>query len=301
MIEISDVSKAFGEVHALQNVTLNIREGEFFGMVGSNGAGKSTLLRMICGVLAPDQGEILLDGETTYDNPRVKNRMFFIPDDPYFFPNYTGDDMADFYHSCYIGFDRNIYKYYMGELGLDRKRKISTFSKGMKRQLALLLGIAAQRKYLICDETFDGLDPVMRQAVKAMFAKEMKEHNLTPILSSHNLRELEDVCNHVGLLHQGGVLLSKDLEEMKLNIRKVQVIFRDAAEAEKFNNKYTVILHEKRGEVHTYIIRGTREEVDTMFKEAETLFYERLPLSLEEIFISETEVAGYDIQKFILG
>jgi len=301
MIEITNVSKAFGEVQALQNVTLTMREGEFFGMVGTNGAGKSTLLRMLCGVLSADAGEILIDGESVYDNPRVKNRIFFIPDDPYYFPNSTGDDMADFYASTYIGFDKNIYKYYMNELGLDRNRKINTFSKGMKRQLALLIGIAAQRKYLICDETFDGLDPVMRQAVKSMFAKEMTDHELTPILSSHNLRELEDVCDHVGLLHKGGVLLSKDLEDMKLNMQKVQCVFQEDSDAEKLNNRNEIVLHEKRGRVHTYTVRGSREEVDALFKQFGMTYYELLALSLEEIFISETEVVGYDIKKFILG
>lgn len=301
MIEITNVSKAFGEVQALQNVTLTMREGEFFGMVGTNGAGKSTLLRMLCGVLSADAGEILIDGESVYDNPRVKNRIFFIPDDPYYFPNSTGDDMADFYASTYIGFDKNIYKYYMNELGLDRNRKINTFSKGMKRQLALLIGIAAQRKYLICDETFDGLDPVMRQAVKSMFAKEMTDHELTPILSSHNLRELEDVCDHVGLLHKGGVLLSKDLEDMKFNMQKVQCVFQEDSDAEKLNNRNEIVLHEKRGRVHTYTVRGSREEVNALFKQFGMTYYELLALSLEEIFISETEVVGYDIKKFILG
>ena len=301
MIEISNVSKAFGDVQALKDVTLAMKEGEFFGMVGTNGAGKSTLLRMVSGVLKPDSGEILIDGEHVYDNERIKNHIFFIPDDPYFLPNSTADEMADFYYSTYIGFDKNIYKYYMNELGLATNRKISNFSKGMKRQLSLIIGVATQRKYLICDETFDGLDPVMRQAVKGMFAKEMADHELTPILSSHNLRELEDVCDHVGLLHKGGVLLSKDLEDMKCNIQKVQCVFKELDDAQKINNRSDVILHEKRGKVHIYTIRGAREDVEAMFQSMNMVFYEVLPLSLEEIFISETEVVGYDIQKCIIG
>jgi ABC-2 type transport system ATP-binding protein len=189
----------------------------------------------------------------------------------------------------------------MNELGLATNRKISNFSKGMKRQLSLIIGVATQRKYLICDETFDGLDPVMRQAVKGMFAKEMADHELTPILSSHNLRELEDVCDHVGLLHKGGVLLSKDLEDMKCNIQKVQCVFKELDDAQKINNRSDVILHEKRGKVHIYTIRGAREDVEAMFQSMNMVFYEVLPLSLEEIFISETEVVGYDIQKCIIG
>ncbi len=301
MIEISNVSKTFGDVRALKDVSLKMKEGEFFGLIGTNGAGKSTLLRLLSGVLKPDRGEVLIDGENVYNNSRIKNHIFFIPDDPFFYPNSVADDLADFYYSTYIGFDKNIYKYYMEELGLTRDRKISTFSKGMKRQLSLIIGVASQRKYIVCDETFDGLDPVMRQAVKAMFAKEMADHEMTPILSSHNLRELEDVCNHVGLLHRGGVLLSKDLEEMKCNIQKVQCVFRNDKDAEKINNRPDIILHEKRGKVHIYTVRGERDEVDQMFKGMETVFYELLALSLEEIFISETEVVGYDIKKCILG
>ena len=171
----------------------------------------------------------------------------------------------------------------------------------MKKQLALLLGICAHTKYILCDETFDGLDPVMRQGIKSIFAKEMEERGLTPVIASHNLRELEDICDHVGLLHKGGVLLSKDLEDMKCNIQKVQCVFGAAEEEMKALNGLEVLKKEQRGSLCTITVRSTREEVEARFATVDTIFYEVLPLSLEEIFISETEVVGYDIKKLILG
>lgn len=184
---------------------------------------------------------------------------------------------------------------------MDKRRKIGTFSKGMKKQLALLLGICAHTEYILCDETFDGLDPVMRQGIKSIFAKEMEEKGLTPVIASHNLRELEDICDHVGLLHKGGVLLSKDLEDMKCNIQKVQCVFATVEEELKALSGMEVLKKEQRGSLRTFTVRSTREEVAARFATVDTVFYEVLPLSLEEIFISETEVVGYDIKKLILG
>ncbi len=171
----------------------------------------------------------------------------------------------------------------------------------MKRQLILLLGICSNTKYLICDETFDGLNPVMRQSIKSIFASEMEKRELTPIIASHNLRELEDICDHVGLLHKGGVLLSKDLEDMKCSIQKVQVVFKNEAEREKAEKELNIVKDDVRGSLHTYTVRETEESINNIFGSVETIFLEILPLSLEEIFISETEVAGYDIKKLILG
>ena len=171
----------------------------------------------------------------------------------------------------------------------------------MKKQLALLLGICAKTKYLLCDETFDGLDPVMRQGIKSIFADEIERRGLTPIIASHNLRELEDICDHVGLLHKGGVILSKDLEEMKCNIQKVQCVFRNAEEEKKAVDALQILKDERRGSLHTFTVRGNREQVMEILSKSDTIFCEVLPLSLEEIFISETEVVGYDVKKLILG
>ena len=220
MITIQNVSKYFDNIKALDQITANIGEGHVFGLIGTNGAGKSTLMRAMCGVLKPDEGSILIDGKEVYENPEVKSQIFYISDDQYFFSNGTPLDMLKFYLTWYPGFDTERFYKLMSILNLDPKRKINTFSKGMKKQLSVLFGICSNTKYLLCDETFDGLDPVMRQTVKSLFIQEIETRGLTPVIASHNLRELEDICDHIGLLHRGGILFSRDLDELKLGIRK---------------------------------------------------------------------------------
>lgn len=299
MIEIENVSKTFDDISALSNLSLSMRENEVFGLVGTNGAGKSTLLRIMAGVLQADRGVVKVDTENVYDNPKVKELVFLIPDDPYYFPNSTVEDMLGYYDSVYRNFDKNKFRYLLENFDLQGNRRISTFSKGMRKQLAILLGICANTKYMFCDETFDGLDPVMRQAAKKLFAKEMDERGLTPILTSHNLRELEDICDHVGLLHKGGVLLSRDLSDMKLNIRKVQVVYASEEEKRKAESSMNILIHENRGKVHTYTVRMSEAELEMSYEHVDTLLLETLPLTLEEIFICETEVVGYDIKSII--
>lgn len=300
MIEIKDVSKSFEDIKAVDHVSVTIKEGNVFGLIGTNGAGKSTVLRMTTGIYKPDEGSILIDDLPVFDNVEAKKKFFFIPDEPYFFNQANSIDMEHYYSSVYEGFQREEFYSYLEKFGLDKNRKIRTFSKGMKKQLALLLGICAGTKYLFCDETFDGLDPVMRQSVKTLMAKKMDERGLTPVIASHNLRELEDICDHIGLLHKGGVLLSKDLEDMKCNIQKVQCVFTDPQEREIILRDLEVMKEDIRGSLCTLTIRGTKELVAAKFGRVSTVFFEMLPLSLEEIFISETEVAGYDVKKLIL-
>lgn len=301
MIEMFDVTKDFGSIRAVDSVNVTIKEKTVFGLIGTNGAGKSTLLRMAAGILIPDEGTITIEGMPVYDNVEAKKLIFFIADEPYFFSNATPAVMERYYSSIYENYDKEEFYKYIGKFDMDMNRKINTFSKGMKKLLAMILGICARTKYLLCDETFDGIDPVMRQGVKSIFAKEMEENGLTPIIASHNLRELEDICDHVGLLHKGGVLLSKDLEDMKCNIHKVQCVFTSSEDALKVLNGMSIIKDEQRGSLHTITIRGSKEEIIAFFATVGTVFFEILPLSLEEIFISETEVAGYDIKKLILG
>lgn len=270
-----------------------------FGLIGTNGAGKSTFLRMLCGVLKADSGQVLVDGETVHNNPAVKGKFFYISDDMYFFKNGTPRDMARLYQTYYSGFDRERYEEMLEKFGLKAGRKIDTFSKGMKKQLAVICGICAGTKYLLCDETFDGLDPVMRQAVKVLFAKEMEDRGLTPIIASHNLRELEDICEYVGLLHKGGILFARDLDDMKLNLHKVQCVVKNQATLEHIRKNLEVVTMDQRGTLYTFTIRGTREQLVEYMELLNPVFYELLPLSLEEIFISETEVNGYDIKALI--
>lgn len=300
MIEIKNVSKSFDGFVAVNNINLCINTGMVYGLLGTNGAGKSTLLRMITGVLKPDQGCILLDSQPTYDNPQIKKEMFFIADDAYFFSYSTGEDMAKYYAGMYENFDMEMFYQLTDKFSLDAKRKIGTFSKGMKKQLSIIMGICAKTSYLLCDETFDGLDPVMRQAIKSLLAKEMSEREFTPIITSHNLRELEDICDTVGLIHQGGVLLSKDLDEIKCNIQKVQCVFSEADGYTLLKEAVEVLQDNSRGKLHVLTIRGNREDIQAKLDSIPTIFCEVLPLTLEEIFISETEVVGYDIKKLLL-
>ena len=263
MIEIKKVSKRFDKIEAVSDVSLSIEEGQVFGLLGTNGAGKSTLLRMMAGVLKEDEGEIL------------------------------------FYKTLYPAFNEKRFRKFLVKFTLQKDRKIQTFSKGMKKQLSILLGVCSGVKYLFCDETFDGLDPVMRQGIKSILANEIDERKFTPIIASHNLRELEDVCDHVGLLHKGGVLLSKDLETMKCNIQKVQCAL-PKEDDKKLEKMFDILQFNRRGKLVTMTVRGSEKQVMAKLSVLKPVFYECIPLSLEEIFISETEVVGYDIKNLIL-
>ena len=300
MITIQNVSKYFGSLKALDHITANIGEGQVFGLIGTNGAGKSTLMRTMCGVLKPDEGSILIDDKEVYENPEVKSQLFYISDDQYFFNNDTPKDMLNFYLTWYPAFDTERFYKLMGILNLDPARKINTFSKGMKKQLSVLFGVCSGVKYLLCDETFDGLDPVMRQTVKSLFIQEIESRGLTPIIASHNLRELEDICDHIGLLHRGGILFSRDLDEMKLGIHKLQCVFTPGTDYQKALEGIEILSKDLRGSLVTLTLRGGREEIESTVRGLCPIFYEILPLSLEEIFISETEVHGYDFKNLIL-
>ncbi len=300
MIEFVNVCKSFGDIKAIDGVSAVIEEGHVFGLIGTNGAGKSTLMRLAAGVLRPDSGEIRVDGEPVYDNPSAKGKIFYISDEQYFFRNGTPEDMAVLYSAYYPGFDREKWRELMGKFGLDAGRKINTFSKGMKKQLSVICGVSANTRYLFCDETFDGLDPVMRRGVKMLFVREIEERGLTPVIASHNLRELEDICECIGLLHAGGILFERELDDMKLNIHKVQCVFREEEMINELKESLTVLGIEKRGALYTVTVRGSREDVTACLERLEPVFYELLPLSLEEIFISETEVKGYDVKSLLL-
>lgn len=299
MIEIKNVTKSFDHIRAVDDVSVTIRENTVFGLIGTNGAGKSTVLRMVAGVLRQETGEIIIDGKPVFDNMEVKKKIYFIADEPYFFANCNAIDMQKYLSSVYPDFAAVDYYNYLMNFGLDKKRKVNTYSKGMKKQLALICGVCSNTKYLLCDETFDGLDPVMRQAVKSLFAREMEDRGLTPIIASHNLRELEDICEYVGLLHKGGILFARDLDDMKLNLHKVQCVVKTQATLEHIRKNLEVVTMEQRGTLYTFTIRGTREQLVEYMELLNPVFYELLPLSLEEIFISETEVNGYDIKALV--
>ena len=298
MIQAVNLTKRLDDIVAVDHINATIKDGCVFGLIGTNGAGKSTFLRLMSGVLKPEEGHVTIDGHEVFENTEAKRRFFYISDEQFFFSNATPEEMLRYYRAIYQRFDEARFHKLMSSFGLSEKRKIHTFSKGMKKQVSVICGICAGTDYLFCDETFDGLDPVMRQAVKSLFAADMADRNLTPIIASHNLRELEDICDHVGLLHKGGILLSRELDDMKLNIHKLQCVLQPGMSAEDLValDKLNI---EQRGSLITLVVRGTREEVEAIMASYNPVFFECIPLSLEEIFISETEVAGYDIKKLI--
>ena len=298
MIEAIKLGKSFDGIKAVDGISLNISERSVFGLIGTNGAGKSTFLRMVAGILKPDEGEIYIDGQDVFENIFAKKKFFYISDEQYFLSSATPKDMMNFYSDIYVDFDKERFVSLMDKFHLDVDRRVNTFSKGMKKLLSILLGISSGTKYLLLDETFDGLDPVMRQGVKSLFAAEMEDRDFTPIIASHNLRELEDICDHVGLLHKGGVILSKDLTEMKDNIHKFQFVVTGGIDRESLEG-IDIISYEQRGSLSTIIARGERDRDLDIINRLNPLFVETLPLSLEEIFICETGEAGYDIKNLI--
>ncbi len=299
-IDISNVSKHFEQIIAVNQVSFTIPSGNIFGLVGTNGAGKSTLLRMMAGILKPTSGEITINDQKVYNNSECKKQFFFIADDSYFFRNATSAEMAAYYASVYLNFDLEKFYAYLEKFDLEKNRKINTFSKGMKKQLSLLLGICSNTDYLFCDETFDGLDPVMRQGIKSILASEMDSRGLTPIIASHNLRELEDICDLVGLLHKGGILFSKDLTDLKMHMQKVQCVADSKEQIDAITKNLRILKSESRGKLYTITFRETREIISEVFEKGNLTYYEIIPLSLEEIFINETEEVGYDIKRIIL-
>ena len=298
MIELKNVSKTFNDVKAVDNICLAIRKNTVMGLLGTNGAGKSTLLRMMSGVLKPDEGEILIDGIPVWNNPEAKSNFFYISDDQYYFPNATPKEFGAFYKTYYPAFDEKRFHLLLDKIDLPSNRKIRTFSKGMKKQLSILIGICSGTEYLFCDETFDGLDPVMRQAIKAIFIQEMEKRSFTPVIASHNLRELEDISDLIGLLHKGGVLLSQDLDDLKCNLTKVQCVISEEFD-EKIKNALLILKMQRHGKLLTMTVRGETEKVVSWINTLNPIYCEAVPLTLEEIFISETEVAGYDIKSLI--
>lgn len=298
MITAENATKRFDNITAVDHVCAEVRDGSVYGLIGSNGAGKSTFLRMLAGILRPDEGAVRIDGADIFENIALKERFFFISDEQFFFSNCTPEEMKNYYKRFYPHFNEDRYRKLMQGFGLDEKRKIRTFSKGMKKQVSVICGICAGTDYLFCDETFDGLDPVVRQTVKSLFAEDVESRGLTPVIASHNLRELEDICDHVGLLHRGGILFSRDLDEMKLGMFKMQCIFTEPLPEDAWQDMDLLHL-EQRGSLYTLTARGSREELLAKVNAMHPSFCELLPLTLEEIFINETEVAGYDLKKLL--
>lgn len=298
MINISNLNKTFGKKKVLENLNCNIKTNSIYGLIGANGAGKSTLLRIINDVYKRDSGKIEIDGVEVEDNEEIKQKLAFIPDDLYFFAGYTLKDMAKFYQALYKNFDMKYLEELAGILKLDLNSKVQNFSKGMKRQCALICAIATNADYMFFDETFDGLDPVIRNVVKKIIVKQMEKKETTVIMTSHNLRELEDICDNLGLLYKGGILFESDISSLKTNMFKVQISLKDDFDKETFSG-LEVMNFKKTGSVATLIIKGDRELAEDYLNRLNPIILDFLPLTLEEVFIYEMEVLGYEFNQVV--
>ena len=298
MIEIRNLSKSYGKKKVLDKLNCNIKTGSIYGLIGANGAGKSTLLRIINDVFKRDEGTVLIDDVEIEDNEELKQRLVFVPDDLYFFPGYTLKEMAKFYEAMYKKFDMKYLEELAKILKLDLNVKIQNFSKGMKRQCSLICAIATNADYMFFDETFDGLDPVVRNLMKKILAKQMETKTTTIIMTSHNLRELEDICDNLGLLYKGGILFESEVDTLKTNMFKVQISLKDDF-SEKDFEKLNILNFKKTGSVATMIVKGEKGEYEDYLKEKHPLILDFLTLTLEEIFIYEMEVLGYEFNEVI--
>ncbi|MDD6239147.1 MAG: ABC transporter ATP-binding protein [Oscillospiraceae bacterium] len=298
MIEVKNVVKTFDGFTALNDATLSVPTGAVYGLVGPNGAGKSTIIRHLTGIFRQDSGTVQLGGEDVWENAALKARIAAIPDDWYYFSTATIRDMMRFYKGFYPQFSTERYEKLKEVFNLDEKRPIRRFSKGMQKQAAFWLALSAMPDYLILDEPVDGLDPVMRRQVWSLMMGDVAERGTTVLVSSHNLRELEDVCDHVGILHHGKVLLERSLSELQDSICKIQILFGDTPPVELPGLK---ILHESAaGRLKTYIVRGGPDVTQAKLAVYNPLYVEALPLTLEEIFIYELGGMSYEVQDILL-
>ena len=300
MIEAKAVSKSFDGFLALNDLDMTVPKGSIYGLVGPNGAGKSTILRHLCGVYRPDSGVITIEGQPVYEHPTIKERMVVIPDDVYYYGSASVREMMKFYRGMYPTFSMERFEKLAEAFPeVDAKRPIRRMSKGMQKQAAFWLAMSCCPDYLLLDEPVDGLDPVMRRQVWSLLMGDVAERGTTVLVSSHNLRELEDVCDHVGILSHGKVLLERSLTDLQDNILKLQVAFRDG-ELPRLPEELNVLHVTQVGRVHTLIVRGSPEEIKGRVAALDPLFLEALPLSLEEIFIYELGGKDYAVRDIVL-
>ena len=299
MIEVKDVVKTFDGFRALDGVTMTVPRGAVYGLVGPNGAGKSTLIRHLTGIYRPDSGAIDIDGQPVYENPAVKARIAYIPDDVFYFPQATIPDMMRYYRGIYPKFDAERYQKLGEVFQLDPKRQIRRLSKGMQKQSAFWLALCCRPDILVLDEPVDGLDPVMRRQVWSLLMGDVADHGTTVLVSSHNLRELEDVCDHVGILSRGKVLIERSLSALQENVVKMQVVFQEK-ELPQLPGDLQVLHVSQVGRIHTLIIRGNATEITNRLAAFAPILMEALPLTLEEIFIYELGGEDYAVRDIVL-
>ena len=293
MLEVKNLTKTFGDFKALDDLTMTVPKGAVYGLVGPNGAGKSTLIRHVLGVYRPDSGSVEMEGQPVYENPAIKTRIGSIPDDVFYFPSATLEDMRAFYKGMYPRFDDALFKRLYEVFRLPPKGQLRRFSKGMQKQAAFHLSICTRPDLLVLDEPVDGLDPVMRRQVWSLLASDVAQRETTVLVSSHNLRELEDICDHVGIVDHGKMLLERSLADMQGMTHKLQLVGELPQGLQ--------VLHESTsGRLRTLIVRGSAEEIQARVKTVEPAYYDVLPLSLEEIFIYELGGVNYEVKNIVL-
>ena len=297
MIEVRNVIKEFDGFRALDNLSMTVPTGSVYGLVGPNGAGKSTIIRHLTGIYRQDSGEITVDGEPVFENPAVKSRIAYIPDDIFYYSNASIREMMDFYRSIYPHFDEQRFKKLGEVFELDPKRQMRRLSKGMQKQAAFWIAVSLRPDILVLDEPVDGLDPVMRRQIWSIIMADVAESGTTVLVSSHNLRELEDVCDCVGIMNKGKIMIERSLNELQENIVKIQLALPDGATLPEGLD----ILHKSStGRLQSLIMHGTQEELTEKLQAANPLFIDAVPLTLEEIFIYELGVADYEVKDIVL-
>ncbi len=299
MIKVENVTKYFDEFKVLDDISMHVRRGTIYGLIGPNGAGKTTIINHINGVLTPRSGSITINGEPVFENESVKRTVLNISDDWFYFSTFSVREMARFYRDIYPSWSEERYQAIKGIFNLDEKRQIRKFSKGMKKQVAFWLSLSAMPDVLILDEPLDGLDPVMRKQVLSLVIADVADREMTVLVSSHNLRELEDICDWVGIIHEGRMILEKELSDLKGNVHKYQLVLSDE-DAEKLRNEPSILHISNTGSVYSLIVRGEAAEYDARFSVLSPALCERISLTLEEVFIYELGGLGYDFKNIIV-
>ncbi len=297
MIEVRNVMKEFDGFRALDDMSMTVQTGSVYGLVGPNGAGKSTIIRHLTGIYRQDAGEITIDGAPVFENPEVKSRIAYIPDDIFYYANASIREMMDFYRSIYPHFDAERFKKLADVFGLDPKRQMRRLSKGMQKQAAFWIAVSLRPEILILDEPVDGLDPVMRRQIWSIIMADVAENGTTVLVSSHNLRELEDVCDSVGIMNKGKIMIERSLNELQENIVKIQLALPDG---ESLPEGLDILHKSNTGRLQSLIMHGTQEELTEKLQSAHPLFIDAVPLTLEEIFIYELGGADYEVKDIVL-
>ncbi|MBR5528668.1 MAG: ABC transporter ATP-binding protein [Clostridia bacterium] len=303
MITVSGVTKNFGAFRALDGLSLNVKKGSVYGLVGPNGAGKTTFIKALMGIYKADSGEMTLDGKPIFENEEVKSRMIYVCDDLFYYPTYTIEQTAKMYADIYPNWSNELFEKLHDIYKIDLKRKVIRLSKGMQKQVAFWLGISAQPDVMILDEPIDGLDPVMRRNTWRLVLNEVAERGMTVLISSHNLRELEDVCDHVGIMFGGKMVIEKSLDDVKGNIHKIQIAFAKEGSDEKLAlfTSNLELLHESRmGSVASLIVKGDMEDIKNIAAQYSPVVFDIIPLTLEEVFIYELGGMGYEFENILI-